>query len=86
MSEATRIRLQSYKKKFVMNEMVQETWTFYPDNVATTIIGHYSGLKFQGKIMMLSQATLLSQDCVKADTTRTIEAFRHTNALIRFAK
>jgi signal transduction histidine kinase/ActR/RegA family two-component response regulator len=75
--EAVRFRLNDHLKCYKKGEVTKEEWTFYPNNVATTVKLTGSAVKIDGsRVAMLCEAQL-PDDTYQETSIRGIELLRH---------
>ena len=84
MSEATEVRLGEYMTKFKDGGNVVEQWTYYPRGRGpTTVEAHMSGIMVDdGRILMLNEGKLLSEEEVSQTSLRAVEILRHLPVLV----
>lgn len=75
MSEATRTRLAVLDQAFARGESVVECWTFYPKGVASTVECACSGVRLDGRPVMLVEGRVLGAS--SEAERRAVEALRH---------
>ncbi len=82
-SDATKIRLQSYLHKFQQGKTIAEIWTFYPQGKPVSVRCLCSGIEIEtGRIAMLVEGTTEVVYPIDQETLRSIEAMRHTKVMI----
>jgi signal transduction histidine kinase/ActR/RegA family two-component response regulator len=75
--EAVRFRLNDHLERYKKGEVTKEEWTFYPNNVATTVKLTGSPVKIDGgRVAMLCEAQL-PDDTYQEASIRGIELLRH---------
>ncbi|MDZ8259675.1 diguanylate cyclase domain-containing protein [Nostoc sp. ChiQUE01b] len=82
-SESTHIRLQSYLQEFQQGKTITENWTFYPEGKPVSLRCIFSGIPIeQGRMAILVEATTQLINQIDRETLRSIEALRHTTAIV----
>jgi diguanylate cyclase (GGDEF)-like protein/PAS domain S-box-containing protein len=82
-SESTRIRLQSYLHQFQQGKTLSEQWTFYPDGEPVSVYCRCSGIRIDnGRLAMLVEGMVQTNDRIEPETLRSIEALRHTTLMV----
>lgn len=82
-SESTRIRLQSYLHQFQQGKTLSEQWTFYPDGEPVSVYCRCSGIRIDnGRLAMLVEGMVETNDRIEPETLRSIEALRHTTLMV----
>jgi len=82
-SESTRIRLQSYLHQFQQGKTLSEQWTFYPDGEPVSVYCRCSGIRIDnGRLAMLVEGIVQTNDRIEPETLRSIEALRHTTLMV----
>lgn len=82
-SESTRIRLQSYLHQFQQGKTCSEQWTFYPDGHPVSVYCRCSGIRIDnGRLAMLVEGMVQTNDRIEPETLRSIEALRHTTLMV----
>jgi diguanylate cyclase (GGDEF)-like protein/PAS domain S-box-containing protein len=82
-SEATRIRLQSYLREFRQGEKIAENWTFYPGGQPVSVRCQCSGVYIApGRMAMLIEGAIEKISEINQETLRSVEAMRHTTLMI----
>ncbi|WP_199314415.1 PAS domain S-box protein [Planktothrix sp. FACHB-1365] len=82
-SEATRIRLNTYLQQFQHEETITETWTFYPEGKPISVRCTCSGIKIEtGRMAMLVEGIREVVNENTPETLRSIEVLHHTSVMI----
>ncbi|QFS43525.1 PAS domain S-box protein [Nostoc sphaeroides CCNUC1] len=82
-SQSTHTRMQSYLQEFQQGKTITENWTFYPEGKPISLRCLFSGIQIeQGRMAMLVEATTEVINQIDQGTLRSIEALRHTTAMI----
>lgn len=83
MSESSLIRLQSYLHQFQQGKTCSEQWTFYPDGEPVSVYCRCSGIRIDnGRLAMLVEGMVETNDRIEQETLRSIEALRHTTLMV----
>lgn len=82
MSEATRSRLARYLEVFRAGGAVEETWTFYPHGVSTTVRCHCAGVELDDGRTAMMVLGVAEEARPEPDTLRGVEALRHTSVMV----
>jgi len=81
MSDSVARRLRQYQSDFISHDMVfSETWTLYPNGQPRSLQVVFSGLRHQGRMLMLCEA--LGELQADPDTLRSAEALLHSPVFI----
>lgn len=81
MSDSLSRRLLQYQSDFTSHDMAfSETWTLYPNGQPRSLEVMFSGLRHQGRMLMLCEA--LGELQADPDTLRSAEALLHSPVLI----
>ncbi|XZO02694.1 MAG: diguanylate cyclase domain-containing protein [Microcoleus sp.] len=83
MSESSLIRLRSYLHQFQQGKTCSEQWTFYPDGEPVSVYCRCSGIRIDnGRLAMLVEGMVETNDRIEPETLRSIEALRHTTLMV----
>lgn len=81
MSDSVSRRLLQYQSDFISHDMAfSETWTLYPNGHPRSLQVVFSGLRHQGRMLMLCEA--LGELQADPDTLRSAEALLHSPVFI----
>ncbi|KJV30589.1 diguanylate cyclase [Aquitalea magnusonii] len=81
MSDSVARRLQQYQSDFISHDMMfSETWTLYPNGHPRSLKVMFSGIRHQGRMLMLCEA--LGELQADPDTLRSAEALLHSPVFI----
>lgn len=82
-SESSLIRLRSYLHQFQQGKTCSEQWTFYPDGKPVSVYCRCSGIRIDnGRLAMLVEGMVETNDRIEPATLRSIEALRHTTLMV----
>jgi PAS domain S-box-containing protein len=82
-SAASESRLRSCAKRLELEARVSEQWTLYPGGQPITVVANFSRAPAAGEgPCFLIEAAVMQQSNVERDTLRSVEALRHTTALV----
>lgn len=82
MSEASRSRLARCLEVFREGGAVEETWTFYPQGVPTTVRCHCAGVELDDGRTAMMVIGVAEEARPEPDALRGVEALRHTSAMV----